>query len=98
MRFEAETTQTYAAFNLGKDEEALALSRKLTEFSQHSPLALLAAMTVFHHLGSEDEARLVQSRILSTGMPPRTSMLRTFPESAAAISDQVTQVVTHYFR
>ncbi|CAO1653925.1 winged helix-turn-helix domain-containing tetratricopeptide repeat protein [Parasphingorhabdus sp. NYA22] len=98
MRFEAETTQTYAAFNLGKDEEALALSRKLTEFSQHSPLALLAAMTVFHHLGSEDEARLVRSRILSTGMQPRTSMLRTFPESAAAISDQVTQAVTHYFR
>lgn len=97
MLFEAQTTQSYAAFNLGMEEEALALSRKLTQFAQHSPLALLAAMTVFHHLGCEDEARLVQSRVLSTGIQPRISMLRTFPESAAEISDQVTQAVSHYF-
>lgn len=97
MRFEAETTQAYAAFQLGKNEEALALSRKLAKFSQSSPLALLTAMTVFHHLDHEKEARLVHSRVSSTGMQLRTNMLRTFPESAAKISAQVTQTVAHYF-
>ncbi|NRD90089.1 hypothetical protein C8024_12390 [Sphingopyxis sp. BSNA05] len=97
MRFEAETTQTYAAFNLGQEEEALTLSRRLARLSHHSPLALLAAMTVFHHLGSEEEAKLVRSRMLSSGMEPRTNMVRTFPESAAEISDQITQAVAHYF-
>ncbi|WP_321323166.1 winged helix-turn-helix domain-containing protein [uncultured Parasphingorhabdus sp.] len=97
MRFEAETTQTYAAFNLGLEEEALSLSRRLAQFSQHSPLALIAAMTVFHHLGSESEARRIQARILSTGIEPRINVLRTFPDSAAEISDQITRAFTHYF-
>ncbi|AMO72104.1 winged helix-turn-helix domain-containing protein [Sphingorhabdus sp. M41] len=96
MRFEAESTQAYTAFQLGKNEEALALARKLAKFSQSSPLALLTAMIVFHHLGLEKEASLVHSRVASTGMQLRTDMLRTFPESAAKISAQVTRTVAHY--
>tara|TARA_R110001606_G_scaffold301067_1_gene448731 strand:+ start:2348 stop:3910 length:1563 start_codon:yes stop_codon:yes gene_type:complete len=97
MRFEAETTQACAAFMLGRNEEALLLSRKLAQSPQNSPLALIAALTIFHHLGHEQEARHVRSRVLLSGLEPRTNVLRTFPASAAKMSAKIAEAVLHYF-
>tara|TARA_R110001599_G_scaffold323585_1_gene535166 strand:+ start:212 stop:493 length:282 start_codon:yes stop_codon:yes gene_type:complete len=60
-------------------------SVRLAPFPQKSPLALLIAMTIFHHLGIGKEADLLRSQVLSRGIEMRTSVLRTFPESAAEI-------------
>jgi TolB-like protein/Tfp pilus assembly protein PilF len=97
MRFEAESTQAFVALSLGNNEKALSLARKLSRLPHNSPLPLLIAMTIFHHLGLEEDARRIHARILTTGVEMRTNVLRTFPESASELSARITSVVSRYF-